>query len=146
MEECRLIVSMKQFDSIFHSIKLAIRTGAVWLSALTHFQIPLLIERVYVLVSGKLEKFITWKMLYFSPSRLCTACPPLNPSLFLNFITVMSSYEINLLVYNRRCSLECHVCVCVCVIKLLDSILQLNRHQNGGLDSTIITGSFFLSI
>lgn len=79
VEECRLIVSMKQFDSIFHSIKLAIRTGAVWLSALTHFQIPLLIERVYVLVSGKLEKFITWKMLYFSPSRLCTACPPSTP-------------------------------------------------------------------
>lgn len=83
VEEYRLIVSMKQFDSIFHSIKLAIRTGAVWLSALTHFQIPLLIERVYVLVSGKLEKFITWKMLYFSPSRLCTACPPSTPLSFL---------------------------------------------------------------
>lgn len=33
---------MKQFDSIFHSIKLPISAGAFWLSRLAHFQIPLL--------------------------------------------------------------------------------------------------------
>lgn len=105
-KEYRLIVSMKQFDSIFHSIKLAIRARALQPSTVPHFQILLLIERVYVLVCEKLEKFITWKMWYFSPSRLCTACfvLPLPPLFY--FIKMMSHYEINIVTF---------ACVCVCV-------------------------------
>jgi len=103
-KEYRLIVSMKQFDSIFHSIKLAIRARALQPSTVPHFQILLLIERVYVLVCEKLEKFITWKMWYFSPSRLCTACfvLPLPPLFY--FIKMMSHYEINTVTF---------ACVCV---------------------------------
>ncbi len=102
-KEYRLIVSMKQFDSIFQSIKLAIRALALQPSTVPHFQILLLIERVYVLVCEKLEKFITWKMWYFSPFRLCTACFVLpHPPLFY-FIKMMSHYEINIVTFACRC-------------------------------------------